>query len=188
MFHAPCTAPITRRLLSGLAATLLGLGALVQGARAADYPEIQWEQLVPQDWNPADSFRDLQHLAGLPDSDDRVQELYDRMRKVWDEAPTVPQLEGKTVKIPGFIVPLERNANGLREFLLVPYFGACIHTPPPPANQIIHVRSKTPLKGFETMSAVWVSGTLGRERKGSDMGVSGYSLQAARVVKYTGGK
>jgi hypothetical protein len=188
MFHAHSAALITRRLLGGLAATLLGLGALVQGAQAADYPELQWEQLVPQDWNPADSFRDLQHLAGLPDSDDRVQELYDRMRKVWDEAPTVPQLEGKPVKIPGFIVPLERNANGLREFLLVPYFGACIHTPPPPANQIIHVRSKTPLKGFETMSAVWVSGTLGLERKGSDMGVSGYSLQAARVVKYTGGK
>jgi hypothetical protein len=186
MFHAPSVALITCRLLLGLAAALLSLGALVQGARAADYPELQWEQLVPQDWNPADSFRDLQHLAGLPDSDDRVQELYDRMRKVWDEAPTVPQLEGKPVKIPGFIVPLERNANGLREFLLVPYFGACIHTPPPPANQIIHVRSKTPLKGFETMSAVWVSGTLGLERKGSDMGVSGYSLQAARVVKYTG--
>ncbi|EYC50632.1 hypothetical protein AZ34_05860 [Hylemonella gracilis str. Niagara R] len=182
----PSIAPISRRLLTGLALALLSLGALAQGSKAADYPEIQWEELVPRDWNPADSFRDLQHLAGLPDSDDRVQELYDRMRKVWDEAPTVPQLEGKAVKIPGFIVPLEGNANGLREFLLVPYFGACIHTPPPPANQIILVRSKTPLKGFETMSAVWVSGTLGRERKGSDMGVSGYSLQAARVVKYTG--
>lgn len=185
MFQATASA-FPHRLLRGLAVTLLALAALMHGARAADYAEIKWEELVPEDWNPADSFRDLQHLAGLPDSDDRVQELYDRMRKVWDEAPTVPTLKGRTVKIPGFIVPLERSANGLSEFLLVPYFGACIHTPPPPANQIIHVRSKTPLKGFESMSAVWVSGTLGLERTGSDMGASGYSLQAARVVKYTG--
>lgn len=185
MFQATASA-FPHRLLRGLAVALLALGALMQGARATDYAEIKWEELVPQDWNPADSFRDLQHLMGLPDSDDRVQALYDRMRKVWDEAPTVPTLKGKTVKIPGFVVPLERSANGLREFLLVPYFGACIHTPPPPANQIIHVRSKTPLKGFESMSAVWVSGTLGLERSGSEMGASGYSLQAAQVVKYTG--
>jgi hypothetical protein len=164
----------------------LGLAALAPKAGATEYPEIRWEELVPADWNPAEGFSDLQHLMGLPDSDDRVQALYDRLRKVWDEAPTVPALKGKAVKIPGFIVPLERQASGLREFLLVPYFGACIHSPPPPANQIILVRSKTPLKGFESMSAVWVSGTLGLERQGSEMGVSGYSLQAAKVVKYQG--
>lgn len=153
--------------------------------QAAQFPKISWEALIPPDWDPMKSFSDLQHLANAPDSDPRVQKLYDRMRKVWDEAPTVASFNGRQVKIPGFIVPLEGDGEkGLKEFLLVPYFGACIHTPPPPANQIIHVTSNPPVKGFQSMSAVWVSGTVGLERGESEMGASGYRIQAARVEKY----
>lgn len=176
--------PSRRRLLQGLAAAVF-LGQVPWGL-ASQYKEITWDALVPPDWDPTKSFRDLQKLGMLPDSDPRVQALYDRMRKVWDEAPTVPSLAGRDVKIPGFIVPLESGKAGIREFLLVPYFGACIHTPPPPANQIIHVRANPPVKGFQTMSAVWVSGTLGLARADSALGVSGYSMQAAKVVEYTG--
>ena len=168
-----------RRLLQGLvAAGSLGAAPWLQ---AAAFSEISWDALVPRGWDPTKSFADLQKLSELPDSDPRVQALYDRMRKVWDNAPTVAAFDGKAVKIPGFIVPLEGNEKALREFLLVPYFGACIHTPPPQANQIIHVKSDPPAKGFKTMSAVWVSGTLGRARNNSELGVSGYSLQARRV-------
>lgn len=171
-----------RRLLQGAAACVC-LGA-TSWLQAAPFKEITWDALVPPDWDPLKSFRDLQKLAVLPDSDPRVQTLYDRMRKVWDEAPTIPALDGQEVKIPGFVVPLETGQKGMREFLLVPYFGACIHTPPPPANQIIHVRTNPPVKGFQTMSAVWVSGTLGLERSNSELGVSGYSIKAERVEKY----
>ncbi|MFT3778395.1 MAG: DUF3299 domain-containing protein [Ottowia sp.] len=168
-----------RRLL----AAALSLGAASR-AQPATYEDITWEALVPPDWDPMKSFRDLQKLAVLPDTDPRTQALYDRMRKIWDEAPTVPAVTGRPVRIPGFLVPLESGAKGIREFLLVPYFGACIHTPPPPANQIIHVRANPPVKGFQTMSAVWVSGTLGLARGKSEWGASGYSMQAARVEKY----
>lgn len=183
--HVPAssTSPARRRLLQGLAAAGLGLAAASR-LQAAQFSEIAWEALVPPDWDPMKSFQDLQKLAALPDSDERVQVLYDRMRKVWDEAPTIASLEGREVRIPGFIVPLESGRKGLSEFLLVPYFGACIHTPPPPANQIIHVRASPPVKGFQTMSAVWVSGTLGLERSNSELGVSGYSMKAKRVEKY----
>jgi hypothetical protein len=171
-----------RRLLQATAATVaLGMAA---GVQAAQYPEINWDALVPSDWDPMKSFRDLQKLAELPDYDPRVQALYDRMRKVWDEAPTIASLEGRKVKIPGFVVPLDETEKGLTEFLLVPYFGACIHTPPPPANQIIHVHANPPVRGFKTMSAVWVSGTLAVGRGDSELGVSGYRLQAARVEQY----
>lgn len=174
---------LRRHLLKGLiAAPYLATPHWVQ---AAQFPEISWEALIPPNWDPMKSFRDLQHLANAPDSDPRVQTLYDRMRKVWDEAPTVASLKGRRVKIPGFIVPLEGGGEkGLKEFLLVPYFGACIHTPPPPANQIIHVTSNPPVKGFQTMTAVWVSGTMELERGESEMGASGYRIQAARVEKY----
>jgi len=66
----------------------------------------------------------------------------------------------------------------------VPYFGACIHTPPPPANQIVHGRAQVPIKGFQTMDAIWVSGTLGLVRGSTQMGASGYSMIVSRVEPY----
>jgi hypothetical protein len=162
----------------------MACAAVVPTAFAAEPREISWEDLVPADWDPSKSFEDLKDLAALPDSDQRVQKLYDRMREVWDNAPTVRSLAGQTVKLPGYLVPIERDKAGMREFLLVPYFGACIHTPPPPANQIIHVRSATPIKGLRSMDAIWVSGVLGLAKNNSEMGVSGYSMTASRVVKY----
>ena len=175
-------APARRRMLQGLAA--IGCLGAAPWLQAVQFAEIGWDALVPADWDPMKSFKDLQKLAALPDSDPRIQKLYDRMRKVWDEAPTIPSMKGREVRIPGFVVPLESGEKGLREFLLVPYFGACIHTPPPPANQIIHVRVNPPVKGFQTMSAVWVSGALGLERSNSELGVSGYSMKAERVEAY----
>ena len=61
-------------------------------------------------------------------------------------------LNGQYVKLPGYVVPLESDAGGLlSEFLLVPYYGACIHVPPPPSNQIVYVRLNKPylLKSME---------------------------------------
>lgn len=170
-----------RQWLLVAAAACLGT---ISRAQAANFQQTTWEALVPDDWDPMKSFTDMQNMADLPDSDPRVQALYERMRKIWDEAPTVQSMRGRNVKIPGFVVPLEGDEKALREFLLVPYFGACIHSPPPPANQIIHVRATPPARGFKTMSAVWVSGTLDLERSQSEMGATGYSLKAMRVEKY----
>jgi hypothetical protein len=93
-----------------------------------------------------------------------------KMREVWDNAPGNPALDGQAVRIPGYLVLLEDGKDGITEFLLVPYFGACVHSPPPPANQIIHVLPKSPAKGLRSMDAVWISGTLVREKVDSYMG------------------
>jgi hypothetical protein len=106
------------------------------------------------------------------------------MREAWDNAPTNPALVGQAVRLPGFVVPLEDTKDGLKEFLLVPYFGACIHSPPPPANQIVHVLPRTPVKGFRSMDTVWVSGPLATVRTDSYMGASGYRIEATEVVRY----
>ena len=58
---------------------------------------------------------------------------------MWDNAPANPKLDNRRVSIAGFVVPLDGEREKTREFLLVPYFGACIHAPAPPANQVIHV-------------------------------------------------
>ncbi|HEV8313022.1 MAG TPA: DUF3299 domain-containing protein, partial [Burkholderiaceae bacterium] len=69
------------------------------------------------------------------------------------------------------------------EFLLVPYFGACIHSPPPPANQIVHVFAASG-SGARMMEAVWVSGVIRAFRADSAMGTSGYRMEAQRVEAY----
>ncbi|KQM79504.1 DUF3299 domain-containing protein [Xylophilus sp. Leaf220] len=182
MPHATPHDPRRRLLLQAAAAGLLATAAT---ARAADpFKPIAWDDLVPPDWDPMKSFQDLQNLSSAPDSDPRVQKLYERMRKVWDEAPTVAAMDGRRVRMPGYVVPLEEGRQGLSEFLLVPYFGACIHTPPPPANQIVLVKIDPPAKGFRSMDAVWVNGTLGLARGSSDMGASAYSMVADSVTRY----
>ena len=145
--------------------------------------ELKWEALVPKDWDPTKRYRNLS-LESLRDNDPRAIQMLDEMRAVWDNAPVNVALDGTAVKLSGFVVPLDNTQDGIREFLLVPYFGACIHTPPPPANQIVHVKSRTPLKGYQAMSAVWVHGVLRTARKDSGQGVSGYALELASLETY----
>jgi uncharacterized protein len=144
---------------------------------------IQWEELVPADWDPFKDFKDL-NFQTLDDGDPRANAMLKKMREVWDAAPTNGKLVGQVVRIPGFVVPLEDTNDGLKEFLLVPYFGACIHSPPPPANQIIHVLPKSPAKGFRSMDTVWISGRLVTTRTDSYMGASGYRIEADAVTRY----
>lgn len=149
------------------------------------FKEVSWEALVPKHWDPAKIFKDLD-LDKLDDSDPRAMEALERMRQAWNEAPTEPSLNGARIRIPGFVVPLDAQRGQLKEFLLVPYFGACIHTPPPPANQIIHVVASKPLKNVQIMDAVWVNGTLGTGRVDTEFGTSSYQMNAEAVTPYKG--
>ncbi|HNC52569.1 MAG TPA: DUF3299 domain-containing protein [Accumulibacter sp.] len=151
---------------------------------AAGYEEIGWDALIPQDWDPRQAFKGLD-LATLTDADPRAMEALRRLKDTWDNAPVESSLRGRRIRIAGFLVPLERKGEEVSEFLLVPYFGACIHTPPPPANQIIHVVSAKPLKGAQSMDPVWVSGTLEIGRAESAFGTSGYRMRAELVAPYT---
>ncbi|MEO7242819.1 MAG: DUF3299 domain-containing protein [Variovorax sp.] len=149
------------------------------------FKEVPWEALVPKEWDPLKRYRGMD-LNALEDGSDKATDLLADMRAAWDNAPTVAAMDGAAVKLPGYLVPLEEVKGELKEFLLVPYFGACIHTPPPPANQIIHVTLAQPVKGFRSMDAVWISGKLETLRQNSDMGMSGYRMHAVRVDHYSG--
>lgn len=95
------------------------------------------------------------------------------------------ELAGRKIRLAGFVVPLERDAKGLLSgFLLVPYFGACIHLPPPPPNQVVYVRMRagTGLKTID--SAVWVTGTLQVALQESSMGSATYTLQGDGIEIY----
>ena len=145
---------------------------------------ITWDALVPAGWDPFKDFKDL-NFQTLDDGDPRATAMLKKMRDVWDNAPVNSALVGQLVRIPGFVVPLEDSKDGLKEFLLVPYFGACVHSPPPPANQIVHVLPKSPAKGLRSMDAVWISGTLTTGRTDSYMGAAGYRIEAVSVAPST---
>jgi hypothetical protein len=142
-----------------------------------------WDALVPKDWDPMKDFKKFD-LSKMKDSDPRTQELLQQLRDAWNKAPTEPSMNGKAIRIPGFIVPLEESHHQITEFLLVPYFGGCIHVPPPPSNQIIHVFPPKPLKNMQTMEAVWVSGTLESFPSDTNMGSAGYRMKAEVVEPY----
>lgn len=72
----------------------------------------------------------------------------------------VKDYNGKRVRLPGFLIPLEMAAQGSKEFLLVPFVGACIHVPPPPPNQIVHVISQEPYMVQDLFEPVYAVGVL----------------------------
>ena len=152
-------------------------------AAQATFREITWDDLIPTDWKPEAFLADLK-LDELQDADPRASEAMQRMRDEWNRAPVVERLAGARVRIPGFVVPLETDGEQIREFLLVPYFGACVHVPPPPANQLIHVIPDQPVPAGWNMLPVWVEGVMAVGRVDSEMGVAGYQLRGTKFEEY----
>lgn len=148
------------------------------------FREAHWDELVPKGWDPYKELRAEKNTGALIDGTPQAMDRMRKLREIWDQAPTNAALDGQAIKLPGYVVPLEESKDGLKEFLLVPYFGACIHSPPPPANQIVHVVAAKPVKGFVSMDVVWVSGVMKTARQDSAMGVSGYRLDASLVARY----
>ena len=94
-------------------------------------------------------------------------------------------LEGKLVKVPGFTVPLEDFASSATEFLLVPYVGACIHTPPPPPNQLVYIQMDEGKRAkMDGWNPVWVEGVLSIEMTESVYGYVGFTISGHRVYPY----
>jgi hypothetical protein len=101
-------------------------------------------------------------------------------------------LDGQTVRIPGYLLPLEFSGKEITEFLLVPWVGACIHTPPPPPNQIVHVKADKPVANATLFAPIWVTGRLSIAASKKSLylvdGESnidiGYSLRASTVEPY----
>ncbi|MCI5044282.1 MAG: DUF3299 domain-containing protein [Aquisalinus sp.] len=97
----------------------------------------------------------------------------------------VNDLHDLRVRIPGFVVPLQsEGVNLYTEFLLVPYFGACIHFPPPPPNQIIYVVSDVAVRVEDTGRAYFLEGTLQTNSKETELGNTAYTLKLENIMFY----
>lgn len=98
---------------------------------------------------------------------------------------TVKAYDNKPVRIPGYVVPFDFQAKGeLKEFLLVPYFGACLHTPPPPPNLIVYVSATPAVKIKDIWGPVWVEGVFLSKRHDSNLADAAYSLTLTKIEPY----
>ncbi|MDO4231788.1 MAG: DUF3299 domain-containing protein [Lautropia sp.] len=148
------------------------------------YTPTDWETLIPPNWEPLQEFKSLD-FNSMSDSDPRAIAALRKLQKAWKDAPLNPAIQREKIEISGFIVPLDSSdPKTIEELLLVPYFGACIHVPPPPSNQVIHVTLKKPLKGFQMMDPVTVRGELVPARLDTQYGSAGYRLDAVEVTAY----
>ncbi len=148
--------------------------------------ELEWDALIPENFKPEKIMEKYgEDAADLDDSDPRAQKMLAELEEAWRKAPVVKDLDGKRVKLPGFVVPLEGDGKTIREFLLVPYYGACIHVPPPPANQTVYVQVPNGDAHIrEAFDTVWVTGVMSAKPFTSDLATAGYQIEAESVTPY----
>ena len=166
------------RLVIGSLA-LVAAGFLVSPAVAAEPEVLMWDQMMPSE--------DLESPPWMPGVEEDPMSNPDEEPMtswVYGTRP-VKELDGKFVKLPGFVVPLESDEGGLLdEFLLVPYFGACIHVPPPPPNQIVYVKLDKPAEITNIWDPYWIIGTIQTKPYMGDIAETVYQMAAERLEKY----
>jgi hypothetical protein len=153
------------------------------------YREITWDDLMPEDYRPETILmKYMQQLEQFEDDDPKAMEVYGQIQAELENAPINHKLNGHKIKLPGFIAPLENSDGKVAEFLLVPYFGACIHVPPPPINQTVLVMTgeSDRIAVDNIYDPIWVKGEISTEGKSTDIGEAGYRIVNARVEEYTG--
>lgn len=191
-----------RRLFAALGIVTLGLmiSACNQAEDSAtvsdgEFSTIEWTDLIPKD--------DLEALRNRPDFIDSIvdgsaeDQIDSQIQSKLDGTPetayqkalvssnVVSTFDKKNIRLPGFIVPLEFDENFVvTEFFLVPYFGACLHSPPPPPNQIVYVKMNEgiPLESIE--QPYWISGLLTTVGEINDTAHAAYSMSASDVALY----
>ena len=171
----------------GLIAALLVLFSTLNPTQAANYEEIDWVALMPEDdlsalLNRPEFLNDIADGSAADSVDDFAsKQLEDEQAQRYQQAlvstRVIEAFDGKAIRIPGFIVPLEQNEEQkATAFFVVPYFGACLHMPPPPPNQILYVEYKEGIAVENLYDPYWFEGTVKIDNHESALGTSAYSL------------
>lgn len=139
-------------------------------AAAEEVVALEWSDLLPQ--GGAAMVGEIAHedAARAAGSAQSVA-----LRRDWD---------GRLVSLPGYVVPLDYDGTGTTAFILVPFVGACIHVPPPPANQLVMVTTERPYEIKGAFDAVVVTGMFGAAAASTALAEVGYALSAERIEPY----
>ena len=168
--------PLNRRaVLTGLAlaATPLGLKAEDQATT------VWWGDLAPKDENEGELMETLKLLGLLKQGEmlPWIQQTPARMVTKYNE---------QLVRIPGYVVPVALDGEGVTEGLLVPYVGACIHVPPPPVNQIVFLKFEKPIPQDGLWDPIWATGMFTAAAVETDLAEAGYMMTGTVTEPYTG--
>jgi len=181
-----------------------------------NYQQIEWEELEPEGQVPIEYTAPTLESLGIPeDYPDNFDEEYSEnnngeytdeysdlpsLRELtsgygddFDGPPpqalsigVVSEMDGKHIRLAGYIVPLEFNSNNLvTEFFLVPYFGACFHQPAPPPNQTVYVTAEKPIRFESIYDPVWVNGLMTIEQTGNELATAAYKMELNLLEAYT---
>lgn len=155
---------------------------------ASAFKIVEWTDLIPMKElnayiNPPDYIDNIEDGSledqlnnNIQNSVDSINE--DSYQQALISTNIIEEMDGKAIKIPGFIVPLEFDDNQtVTQFFLVPYFGACIHMPPPPPNQIIFINYPQGLNVDTIYEAFWISGVLSTSIVENEMGKAAYTME-----------
>ena len=158
-------------------ATLMAAAALALPARlrASDVVDLTWDDLLPEGDEALP-----QALRGIVPHDEAAmaasQPPSTGVRTDWN---------GRTVRLAGFDVPIDYEGTGVTAFILVPFVGACVHVPPPPANQLVFVTTETPYQSDGLFEPVEVTGMFGTASTSTQLADIGYALSADRIAPYS---
>ena len=135
------------------------LGALIDVASVRD------RRAAGLEVSTADLAAERDALATLKAAKVDVDDLLSRRKEIAAKLRAQSQatnaaLDNQLIRMPGYLLPLEFSGQRVTEFLLVPYVGACIHTPPPPPNQIVYVKPNKPVEVKSNFAPVWVTGRM----------------------------
>ena len=169
--------------------------ALEKKLPKSSYKTAVWTDLMPKDdldalLNPPDYLSEiadgsLEDQISSQVKNTLVTSNNDRYQQALVSTKVIPALDGEPIRIPGFVVPVEFNDDQLvTQFFLVPFFGACLHMPPPPPNQIIFVRYPEGLKLDSLFDPFWISGIIYTSIVEMDIAKASYSLNLHYYEKY----
>ena len=164
---------------------LAAAGADANAVAARGYREIGWEELMPEGEEERLAQLYQQQMAMLYSGGPIAEgSAADAMIQI-GTFNTVKELNETKIRIPGYTVPFEYGANAeITEFLLVPYYGACLHAPPPPPNQTVFAMTDEPIKLRDLAQAVWIEGTMYTQTQESELADAAYTIRVEKVETY----
>ena len=137
------------------------------------YAELEWIRMMPKE-----DYEQLQHAPP-------VVHIGNKQGKQIGTLHTIAALDGRKVRLSGYVVPLASDdQNRMTEFFFVPFYGACIHVPPPPPNMMVHVVLAHGMDAPQLWDPYWLRGTLHTQTTSNSMASSAYDMQEAALLPY----
>ena len=153
------------------------------------YQEITWQDLEIKGMG-MDSILEKfdKEIDAIPEGSLKEKEMLGRLQASLNAAPVNPELDKKKIKLAGFVSPIEidEKEGMVKEFLLVPYFGACIHVPPPPLNQTLYIKppKDQQISLEDSYDPVWVSGVIHADSTVTKLAEAGYKISDVKIEPY----